>query len=191
MTELHRVECSVISRRTRLRITSYPFNQSQATKNELVNSMVQKLLVFAFLQTMTVFAFADESVTKDHATVHVVFVVPYETPDASGMNGSRAIVGDLALPIAAINPISISIDGEFVGHSMTGSTNVKPVFVLPHGKHKFEFSSDAFKPAKIELTVIGTGSKQYLIVKLLPVSEVTGKAKPNGDSVEKAVPPKG
>jgi hypothetical protein len=108
-----------------------------------------------------------------------MFVVPYETPVAGGTEGTRgsgsqptavprAIVGDLLLPIQSIQPISISINGEFVGHAMPGTSSISPVFVLPIGQHKFEFSSDVFGTKKVDLRVIGTGSKQYLIVKLLP-----------------------
>jgi hypothetical protein len=91
---------------------------------------------------------------------------------SSGLS-PQAVVGNIVLPIQSINPISISIDGEFVGHAMTGFAGIKPVYVLPHGKHKFEFSCEGFRTSKSELTVIGTGSKQYLIVKLEPNNAVS------------------
>ena len=146
---------------------------------------------------------ADAPVPNNHSTVHILFVVPYEM---SGMGGGigesvaqakivpRAVVGDMVLPIESIHPISISIDGEFVGHSMAGTngTNgIKPVFVLPSGQHKFEFTCDNFKKAKADLRVIGTGSKQYLIVKLLPEASKDKDAQPTEQAHKTVTPPKG
>jgi hypothetical protein len=135
-----------------------------------MSAMALSCVVFAILGTPL---FAQEnketSTVAGHATVHIVFLVPIETP-AQTPQGSvqQAHVGDIVLPIQSIHPISISIDGEFVGHALTGFAGVKPVYVLPHGKHKFEFACEGFKSTKSELNVIGTGSTQYLIVKLEP-----------------------
>jgi hypothetical protein len=181
-------------------VARYLYSNREAGDPMLQNSLVTAMLLFT-----PVFALADEHVQKDHATVHIVLVVPYEMRDTGGAGGGmgalggltaqtsveRAVVGDVVLPTASINPISISIDGEFVGHAMTGMTSIKPVFVLPHGKHKFEFSSDVFKTTKVEMTIIGTGSKQYLIVKLPPATEVSDGPKPNAPPNGKYIPTKG
>jgi len=163
---------------------------------------VKKLAVVATLFASS-FVRADTPVPNDHSTVHILFVVPYEMPDMGGMGGGigeglaqarvvpRAVVGDMVLPIESIHPISISIDGEFVGHSMTGHGGIKPVFVLPSGQHKFEFTCDIFKKAKAELRVIGTGSKQYLIVKLLPETSKNEVAQPTEQAPKPLTPPKG
>lgn len=162
-----------------------------------VAQMLAKIITFVVMLFLPVLAIANGSVPNDHSTVNIIFVVPYKIPVFEGMGGGgmgggqaggggmfaveddvtktkvtpSASVGGLALlPVDEINPISISIDGEFVGHSMTGGVNIKPVFVLPSGLHKFEFSSDEYETKKVELRVIGTGSTQYLIVKLLPPS---------------------
>ena len=135
-----------------------------------ISAMVLSCVVFAILSTPIVAKENNENpAVTGHATVHFVFVVPSETPapDLQG-SGPQALVGDLILPIQSIRPISISIDGEFVGHALTGFAGIKPVYVLPHGRHKFEFACEGFKSSKSDLTVIGTGSKQYLIVKLEP-----------------------
>lgn len=148
--------------------------------------LLKKLTVVAILFASSL-AHADNPVPNDHSTVHIVFVVPYEMPEMGGglVGGGaqakavpRAVVGDMVLPIESIHPISISIDGEFVGHSMAGTNGIKPVFVLPSGQHKFEFTCDIFKKAKADLRVIGTGSKQYLIVKLLPEASKDKDAQP-------------
>jgi hypothetical protein len=154
-----------------------------------MSAMALSCLLFAVSST-PLFAQENKETTTvaGHATVHIVFLVPIETP-AQSPQGSvpQAHVGDIVLPIQSIHPISISIDGEFVGHALTGFAGVKPVYVLPHGKHKFEFACEGFKSSKSELTLIGTGSKQYLIVKLEPnaaaspvkeTSELPGSNKP-------------
>ena len=165
---------------------------------------LKKLTVVATLFASSL-AHADNPVPNDHSTVQIVFVVPYEMPDMGGMGGGivgggaqakavpLAVVGDMVLPIESIHPISISIDGEFVGHSMAGTngTNgIKPVFVLPSGQHKFEFTCDNFKKAKADLRVIGTGSKQYLIVKLLPEASKDKDAQPTEQAHKTVTPPK-
>jgi hypothetical protein len=164
--------------------------------------MLAKTITFVVMLFLPVLAIANGSIPKDHSTVHIIFVVPHNIPVFGGMGGGgaggggmfaveddvtktkvtpSASVGGLALlPVDEINPISISIDGEFVGHSMTGGVDIKPVFVLPSGLHKFEFSSDEYETKKVELRVIGSGSSQYLIVKLLPPS-----AKPQTSAVNK------
>lgn len=120
--------------------------------------MLLKMLTVVIPLFVSTFACADAPVPNDHSTVQILFVVPFETPDMGGMGGiggdgattkivPRAVAGDLVLPIDSIHPISISIDGEFVGHSMHGTHGTKPVFVLPSGQHKFEFTCDIFKTA--------------------------------------------
>ena len=83
-----------------------------------------------------------------------------------GRQMPMARVGDLLLPADEIRPIRITIDGDFVGHAMVGPQDIKPVFVLPKGLHKFTFAIEGSDPALAEIAVLGTGSKQYLIVKL-------------------------
>gem|GEM_PF-1747046 len=169
------------------------------SQTKKVIAMLLKMLTVVIPLIVSTFAFADAPVPADHSTVQILFVVPYETPDVGGWGGGgantkavpRAVVGDLVLPIDSIHPISISIDGEFVGHSMYGTHGTIPVFVLPRGQHKFEFNCDIFKTAKAELKVIGTGSKQYLIVKLLPKPTSTDNSEPTGESKNSTAPPKG
>ncbi|GAA4459716.1 hypothetical protein [Novipirellula rosea] len=87
----------------------------------------------------------------------------------TGMVGAQkpmARVGNLFLPADEIRPIRITIDGDFVGHAMVGPQDITPVFVLPKGLHKFTFAIEGSDPAPAEITVLGTGSKQYLIAKL-------------------------
>ena len=163
---------------------------------------LKKLTVVATLFASSL-ARADTPVPNDHSTVHILFVVPYEMPDTGGMGGGivgggaqakaipRAVVGDMVLPIESIHPISISIDVEFVGHSMTGTNSIRPVFVLPSGQHKFEFTCDVFKKTKADLRVIGTGSKQYLIVKLLTETSKDKDAQPAEQAPKTVTPPKG
>lgn len=109
-----------------------------------MNAMALCCVVFAFLSTPL---FAQEnkktSTVVGHATVHIVFLLPIEPPSQTPQGSApQAQVGDIVLPIQSIHPISISIDGEFVGHALTGFNGVKPVYVLPHGKHKFEFACE-------------------------------------------------
>ena len=85
------------------------------------------------------------------------------------MGGSKSPmvrVGDVMIPADGIHPIRISIDGDFVGHAMVGMWDIKPVFILPEGKHKLTFEIDGFDPVAADIKVLGTNSKQYLIVKL-------------------------
>jgi hypothetical protein len=167
--------------------------------------MFVKVLTIVALLSVSILARADNPVPNDHSTVHILFVVPYEMPDMGGMGGPdgiieggaqakavpRAVVGDMVLPIDSIHPISISIDGEFVGHSLTGTSGIKPVFVLPSGQHKFEFTCDIFKTTKADLKVVGTGSKQYLIVKLLPETTKDKVPQPSEKAPKTVTPPKG
>ena len=114
---------------------------------------------------------ADDSVPPGHSTVHVVFITSHDQQGMgmAAMGGAQtpmARVGDAIVPVAEIRPIRITIDGDFVGHAMVGMWDVKPVFILPEGKHKLQFAIDGFDPVNTELKVLGTNSKQYLIVKL-------------------------
>jgi hypothetical protein len=116
---------------------------------------------------------ADQAVPSGHSTVHVVFISPHShLMMGSGMGGvggtqkAMVRVGDMVAPADGIHPVRISIDGDFVGHAMLGILDIKPVFVLPEGKHKLTFEIDGFDPVAADIKVLGTNSKQYLIVKL-------------------------
>lgn len=112
-----------------------------------------------------------------HSTVRIVFVVPIE--NARAVRGrlnddatpvQMATAGKMIMSYDSIRPVSISIDGDFVGHALFGYDKVSPVYVLPAGKRKFTFVCDGFKAVTQELSVLGTGSTQYLIVKMTPVA---------------------
>lgn len=128
----------------------------------------------AILAFAPVASFADESVPTGHSTVHIVFITPHSQSmmgggGMGGMGGPQSAmirVGDIVAPAEGIHPIRIFIDGDFVGHAMTGMWDIKPVFNLPEGKHKLTFEIDGFDPVAADLKVLGTNSKQYLIVKL-------------------------
>ncbi|EMI55816.1 hypothetical protein RSSM_02740 [Rhodopirellula sallentina SM41] len=86
-----------------------------------------------------------------------------------GIGGAQkpmAQIGGAIVPVDSIRPIRISIDDDFVGHAMVGLRDIKPVFILPEGKHKLTFEIDGFNPVATDIKVLGTNSKQYLIVKL-------------------------
>lgn len=127
--------------------------------------MQRSLFALAFLLTPA-YLFADQAIPPHHSTVHIVFAVPTETAPVMDGTTPLAKVRGLVAPIDSIRPISIEIDGEFVGHALIGFQTVEPVFVLPSGNHKFTFSCDGYKKTAAELKVLGTGSTQYLIVKL-------------------------
>ncbi len=122
------------------------------------------------LAVLPALGFAEEPVPPGHSTVHLVFIVPQTQQSLQfgfGAGSSpMAQVGDFILPVASIHPIAISIDGDFVGHALAGQWHFKPVFVLPEGVRKFTFTYGGSEPVSAELKVLGTGSKQYLIVKL-------------------------
>jgi hypothetical protein len=108
-----------------------------------------------------------------HSTVRIVFVAALDQAgrgmgelDDNGNFVPMATAGDMIVPYDSIRPVSITIDGDFVGHALFGYDKVSPVFVLPSGKRKFTFACDGFETATHELRVLGTGSTQYLIVKL-------------------------
>jgi hypothetical protein len=119
-------------------------------------------------------ALADEPVPIGHSTVHIVFISPLSqsmiggggTGGIGGKQTTMVRVGDMVGPADGIHPIRISIDGDFVGHAMVGIWDIKPVFILPEGKHKLTFVIDGFDPVAADIKVLGTNSKQYLIVKL-------------------------
>ena len=114
---------------------------------------------------------AGDSVPSGHSTVHVVFITSHVQ---QGMGGAAirdvqtptVRVGDVIVPAAGIRPIRITIDGDFVGHAMVGMWDIKPVFVLPEGNHKLQFAIDGFDPVTTDIKVLGTNSKQYLVVDL-------------------------
>jgi len=118
-------------------------------------------------------AFATDATAPGHSTVHIVFVVPFDNAgqgmgqlDENGKPVPMATAGSIIVPYDSIRPVSIKIDGEFVGHALFGYDKVSPVFILPSGKRKFTLTCDGFKDVTQELQVLGTGSTQYLIVKM-------------------------
>ena len=128
---------------------------------------------FAFLAFAPIASLADESVPTGHSTVHIVFITPHSQlmmgGGMEGMGGSQSPmvrVGDALVPADDVQPIRISIDGDFVGHALVGMWDIKPVFILPEGKHKLTFEIDGFDPVAADIKVLGTNSKHYLIVKL-------------------------
>ncbi len=138
-----------------------------------LRAVLALFLVSTFLTSVTL--------AEDHSTVSVVFVVPSDQSMNLNAGGERAValVGNVMLPVDSIRPISISIDDEFVGHALVGAYDVKPVFVLPSGAHEFSFTCEGFRPASTRLEVLGNGSQQFLIVKLIPEA-------PRSDSAEQS-----
>ncbi|WP_168566800.1 hypothetical protein [Crateriforma spongiae] len=111
---------------------------------------------------------ADDSVPSGHSTLHIVFITPHSQQGVREFDGgqrSMVRVGNAIVPAADVRPIRITIDGGFVGHAMAGVWDVKPVFVLPEGNHKLKFELDGFDPVSTDIRVLGTKSKQYLLVK--------------------------
>lgn len=133
---------------------------------------------------------ADAPVPAGHSTVHIVFIAPHSHQSMGGglmggMNGAQkpmARIGDAIVPIDGIRPIRISIDGDFVGHAMVGMWDIKPVFILPEGKHKLTFEIDGLDPVATDIKVLGTNSKQYLIVKLPTNKPDTAKSAVSADA---------
>jgi hypothetical protein len=129
-------------------------------------------LLTAFLAIVAfspVACLADTPVPSGHSTVHILFISSHSQPMTGGLSGDpkpMARIGDAIVPTDSIRPIRITIDGDFVGHAMVGMWDIKPVFVLPEGHRKFTFAIDGFDPIPADITVLGTGSKQYLIVRL-------------------------
>ena len=121
--------------------------------------------MFATLAFASPTCLGDAPVPNGHSTVHVVFITSH-TSSMMGGNKPMARVGDAIVPVGDIHPIRITIDGSFVGHAMVGPWDLKPIFVLSEGKHKFTFAIEGFDPVSADITVLGTGSKQYLIAKL-------------------------
>jgi hypothetical protein len=138
----------------------------------------------AILAFAPVASFADESVPTGHSTVHIVFITPHSHPmmgggGMGGMGGTQSPmirVGDIVGPVDSIHPIRISINGDFVGHAIVGVWDIKPVFILPEGKHKLTFEIDGIDPVAADIKVLGTNSKQYLVVKLPETKPGTDKA---------------
>ena len=117
--------------------------------------------------------FAAESMPANHSRVHIVFAtdIPQSAPQGRGMGGigfsvPMTRIGNAMLPTNAIKLVHITIDDEFVGHALLGSMDLEPVFVLPEGLRNFTFTMDGVDPIKAKLTVLGTGSTQYLVVRL-------------------------
>ena len=127
----------------------------------------------AFLAFAPTAGFADDPVQPGHSTVHIIFIATHshqsQLMDGGRMGGAQSPtvhVGNAIGPVDGIRLIRITIDGDFVGHAMIGMFDVKPVFVLPEGKHKLTFAIDGFDPVTADIKVLGTNSKQYLVVKL-------------------------
>ncbi|MFG0265266.1 MAG: hypothetical protein ACF8AM_08945 [Rhodopirellula sp. JB055] len=127
---------------------------------------------------------AEDPVPSGHSTVHIVFIAPHSHQSmGGGMGGASrpmARIGDAIVPVDGVRSIRISIDGDFVGHAMVGMWDITPVFNLPEGKHKLTFEIDGFDPVAADIKVLGTNSKQYLIVKL--PTEKPETAKPAGSA---------
>jgi hypothetical protein len=143
------------------------------------------LALLAFTQTAIL---ADELVPAGHSTVHVVFVTTYAQPtmafnaERRGESQPQMVhVGDVVVPVESVRPIRICIDGDFVGHAMVGAWNIKPVFVLPEGKHKMTFAIDGFDPVVAEIKVLGTKSTQHLIVKLPTEEQKSDRSSTSSD----------
>ncbi|MCM2369376.1 hypothetical protein [Aporhodopirellula aestuarii] len=138
----------------------------------------------AFLAFLPVMGLADDPVPTGHSTLHIVFITPHSHQmmggGMGGMGRSQSPmirIGDIVGPADDIRPIRISIDGEFVGHAMVGTWDIKPVFVLPEGKHQLTFAIEGLDPVAADIKVLGTNSTQYLIVKL-----PSKKAKPKNST---------
>jgi len=138
----------------------------------MIRILLVCLALFAFTPAV---GLADDPVPAGHSTVHIVFIAPQSMGGGviggmgGGMGGAQkpiARIGDVIVPVDGVRPIRISIDGDFVGHAMVGMWDIKPVFILPEGKHKLTFEIDGFDPVAADIKVLGTNSKQYLIVKL-------------------------
>ncbi len=151
--------------------------------------------LFAFLALLTfppITAPADEPVPKGHSTVHVVLISSHSHSMTGGGNGGFAgietamvRVGDMVSPADGIRPIRISIDGDFVGHALVGTMDIKPVFNLPEGKHTLTFEIEGFDPVTVDIKVLGTNSKQYLVVKLPTTKPKTSKSAVSADASTK------
>lgn len=143
--------------------------------------LIAVLVAFAFTQSH---CFSEDAVPSGHSTVSVIFVTS-QAPVHSGVavqSKPMARLGDVIIPADSIRPIAITIDGDFVGHALVGHWDVKPVFVLPEGTHKFTFTIDGSGPVDAELKVLGTGSKQFLIVKLPAEGDTDVTAAVPGDA---------
>lgn len=147
---------------------------------------------FALLAFAPIPALADEPVPTGHSTVHVVFISSHShSMMGGGMGGiggtetTMVRVGDMVAPADGIHPIRISIDGDFVGHALVGILDIKPVFILPEGKHKLTFEIDGFDPVAADIKVLGTNSKQYLIVNLPTTKPETAKSAVSADASTK------
>lgn len=128
------------------------------------------LALFAFTPTV---GLADGPVQPGHSTVHIVFIASHshqsQLMGGGTMGGAQppmVHVGNTIGSADGIRLIRIGIDGEFVGHAIVGMFDVKPVFVLSEGKHELTFTIDGFDPVAADIKVLGTNSKQYLVVKL-------------------------
>jgi len=158
---------------------------TQFTASTVLRHFIAIFFIGVVFAIPSILLFAEDSheneTVEGHATVHLIFVFPYENPPPA-LQAPETMLSGMLTSSQSIRPISIAIDGEFVGHALVaGFMEVKPYYVLPHGKHTFEFQCEGFKASKTELTVIGTGSKQYLIVKLErseTASPARGKAEP-------------
>ncbi|MEM6687947.1 MAG: hypothetical protein AAF664_00880 [Planctomycetota bacterium] len=140
--------------------------------------MIRLPLTLIFLAVNAFAAVAESNVPSTHSIIQVIFIVPngepFFKPTTVYQNAEQSMrVGNNTLPAMNVRPISISIDGDFVGHALEGYYIIEPSFSLPYGKRKFSFSCQGFKPVSKEIFSLGSGSKQFLIVEM--VKEESGK----------------
>ncbi|EMI47413.1 hypothetical protein [Rhodopirellula sp. SWK7] len=148
--------------------------------------MVRVLTTLIALLLLITPAYAQTAhVPENHSTVHIVFAASTMKPRVADGTTANAIIKNMILPLESIRPVAIHIDDQFVGNALFGHEKVSPIFVLPKGPHKFTFACDGYKTAKTELHVLGTGSTQYLIVKLpLDDSGLDSKPTPGNRPVQ-------
>lgn len=140
------------------------------------------LAVATLLVVSSICVAGDDPTPPGHSTVNLVFVTKY-SPQSLASSGTVPMiqVAGMVVPTDRLRPIEIEIDGEFVGHALVGPAAIKPVFILPEGKHEFKFSIAGSKPIYKQLNVLGTGSTQYLLINIPPES--------GGDDAEDAKKP--
>lgn len=124
---------------------------------------VSLILLFAAGNT-----FAETTAPPNHSTVKILFVRPVPSVPIAHIGGGeeQLVVGGMAIPKDQFHPVSVSIDDEFVGNAIFGFGSTTPTFVLESGTYEFSFRCDGFKPLTKKLKVIGSGSTQYLLVRM-------------------------
>ena len=151
------------------------------------------LLCLSLLFVLRPASAEETTAPPNHSIVNLVFVaaaLPHNHGMGMRMGGpqvAQARIGDIIMPVDQISPISISIDGEFVGHALVGIASITPTFVLKVGTHEFSFSCDGYLPVSMKLKVIGTGSEQYLIVRMQKDSQPNQKVNASGPTEHEAL----